>query len=148
MRENLEEMMKIMNNCPLYGREGEGRIYVIAEKCIIDAINENTTSDIENIYRYVIFKQFIDNIDNVIKLCNTTLKFRSGPRIDHACFVLLWVVDVIQQCDMELFETILKMFCEDAIISNQLFSVVALRSSKEAMIDILYVNRSIYKGCS
>ena len=93
-------------------------------------------------------KQFIDNIDNVIRLCNTTLKFRSGPRIDHACFVLLWLVDVIQRCDMELFETVLKMFCEDVIISNQLFSVVALRSSKEAMIDILYVNRSIYKGCS
>ena len=108
MRENLEEMIKITNNCPLYGREGEGRIYVIAKKCIIDAINENPTSDIENIYRYVILKQFIDNIDNVIRLCNTTLKIRSGPRIDQACFVLLWVVDVIQKCDMELFETVLE----------------------------------------
>ena len=96
MRESLEEIMKLMNNWTSYGHEGEGRIYVTAEKCIIDAINGNPTSDIENICRYVILKQFIDNIDNVIRLCNTTLKFRSGPRIDHACFVLLWVVDVIQ----------------------------------------------------
>ena len=56
--------------------------------------------------------------------------------------MLLWVVDVIQQCDMELFETVLKMFCEYSIISDQLFSMVALRSSKEAMIDIL--NMSIH----
>ena len=141
--------MKLMNNWPSYGREGEGRVYITTEKCIVDTVNENPTSDIADICRSVILKQFIDNVDNVIRLCNADItNFRSSPRIDQACFVLLWVVDVIQQCDMELFETVLKMFCEDAIISNQLFSVVALRSSKEAMIDILYVNRSIYKGCS
>ena len=82
MRENLEEMMKIMNNCPFYGHEGEGRIYITVEKCIVDAINENPTSDIVDICRFVILKQFIYNIDNVTRLCNTNLRFRSGPRID------------------------------------------------------------------
>ena len=141
MRENLEEMIEIMNNWPLYGHEREGRIYITAEKFVVDVINEKPTSDIAEICRSAIWKQFIDNVGNVIRLCNEDMtNFRSGQRIEQACFVLLWVVDVIQQCDMELFETVLKMFCEDSILSDKLLSMVALGSSKEskeAMIDIL-----------
>ena len=67
MRENLEEMIEIMNNWPLYGHEREGRIYITAEKFVVDVINEKPTSDIAEICRSAIWKQYIDNIENVIR---------------------------------------------------------------------------------
>ena len=143
-KENLQEMMSMMLNCPLYGRGGDGSIYITVDNYIIDTIYANPSpSDIVDICRSVFLKQYIDIIE-VIKLCYVDLHFyersKRNSRVDQACFVLLWLVELIQLRDPELFETVLKMFCEDLDLGYKLsFSVSWRLPTKEGMLDILDV---------
>jgi hypothetical protein len=64
--------------------------------------------------RSVLVKEFSVNIE-LIK-CERV----ASHRINNACATLLYLVEVIQHCDTELFETLLKMFSDDASLRSAL----------------------------
>lgn len=107
------------------------------EEFVVESYRANASSEIADVCRSVIVKEFSDNVEIIKSAEDNDLHdvFRS----------ILWLLDLIQRCgDEGLYEKVLRLFCEDAEL---LHAVQALqhreninRDTLKHLLDIL-INR-------
>jgi len=139
LEETLQEMLSMISS-----ESTNSTLHCTVEKYIEDNIKADSTSDIADTCRAALLKEFCAHVQAIKSKMG--IKYRHGTQwVDNTEYIddiswLLRLVDLIQRCDGELFETVLKVFCEDGDLPTPVTKVIR---SKEAMVDILdlLVNR-------
>lgn len=130
LEEALEGMLSIISNGSNFRLSQYRNIRSTVENYIVQNLEANASLDIADMCRSVILNKFSDIIKR--------LKSKDDG-VEHVCSVFLWLLDLIQQCDDELCEKVIRLFCEDVDVVESV-QQNKNRSFAEAMLTIL-VNR-------
>lgn len=113
------------------------------EQYVVESYKANPSSEIADVCRSVIVKEFSDNVE-LIK--------SEDEDLHSICRSILWLLDLIQRCDDEgLYETVLKLFCEDVDLLQAVCSLRhrtnIRRDSLKCLLDII-INRFLKRLAS
>lgn len=76
------------------------------EKFVVESYRANASSEIADVCRSVILKEFSDNVEIIKSAEDNDLRDVSRS--------ILWLLDLIKRCEAEgLYEKVLRLFCED-----------------------------------